>query len=220
MDPQAEQQISDQTADLLSLSEVKRWTVVHTLRPQSVAEHSFAVAIIASELAARLGMPRCPVGSESSGKPVDFWGRGDLLWWALIHDAPESLTGDIDGKFKRDNPEMKAHIMAAEERSMPWYRESSPGVYSGLRWLVKVADFIETATFIKKWGIGPRADDIYQELWHQIAGSQVASRGGAVDSLCRVAALDYDEVILVVRDIMHHSVSEDNTAQLRRHRRP
>src|SRR5690606_20843295 len=70
--------------DALRASDVVRWQIVRVLKGQSVAEHSFNVALIALELADRL--------------KVD---RGEVLHYAILHDLPEVLTGDIPTPTKR-----------------------------------------------------------------------------------------------------------------------
>lgn len=207
-----DQSLSDRTADLLTLAQVQRWGVVHTLKDQSVAEHSFAVAVIAMELADRLGLPRYQkLGSAHAGAPHDIWDRKDLLWWALVHDAPEAITGDINGKFKRDYPDVKSAVVAAEGRAMPWYYFERPVGNTSLIRLVKVADYIETITFIKRWGIGPRCDDIYHELVKVLFVD-------ATPALAKSINATELSVETIVREVLHRSATEMNTAQLRRHR--
>jgi 5'-deoxynucleotidase YfbR-like HD superfamily hydrolase len=67
--------------DLLRASGVKRWHIVATSRPQSLAEHQWNVAVITMELAKRLGCDK-----ESIRR---------LAVEALLHDAEEIVTGDI-----------------------------------------------------------------------------------------------------------------------------
>lgn len=197
------QLVSDRTADLLGLADVERWGVIKTLRPQSVAEHSFAVAVIAMELAERLG----------HGK-VDYTDGMHLLWWSLVHDAPETLTSDIDGKFKRDNPEFRAALVEAEEAAFPWYKITARHVIPAhVRWTVKAADKIESISFIQMWGKGPRANDIFHELTAILFNEIVPNLANAVGE-------EADAVSYHVRDLLYQSTSESNSIQLRRHRRP
>ena len=72
--------------ELRQLSFVPRWVITRNLRTQSVAEHSFYVAVYAEQLAIWLGY------------------EGDwqaLIHAALWHDAEECFTGDIPGPTKR-----------------------------------------------------------------------------------------------------------------------
>lgn len=125
--------------DLLALSHVPRWSNVRHSPPQSVADHSFRVAVIYLELCARIG-----------GKRPSL----EALTRAIQHDAAEAYTGDIPGDFKR---EVKEELRAAEAKlglalgEEPLERE----IY-----LIKLADKIEGYTFICLNGIGPHADRI------------------------------------------------------------
>lgn len=193
------QEISDWTSDLLALSDVKRWAIVHTIRTQSVAEHSFRVGVIAMSMCERLELP----------DPKHSFNFGQLLAWAMMHDAPEGMTGDIDGKFKRDNPDIKAMMVKAEELAFPWVYSPNDEV----KWIVKVADYIETATFIQRNGTGPVADDIYHELEANLFDK-------ALPQMIRVLGLEYNPTEKIIRNVMYESASESNHRQLRRHRRP
>lgn len=185
--------LSDRTADLLCLADVHRWNVVKTVRSQSVAEHSFAVAVIAMEICERLGV----------------YPTATVMWHALTHDMPEVLTGDIDGKFKRDNPEVKAAIVAAEKRAFPdLSRIGDPGVEA----VVKLADKIEGLAWISVWGHGPRADDIKREL-HGILYNEV------VPAVAIALRQDEPIILAITRQIHNHSVFDSNCIQVRRHRK-
>lgn len=110
--------------ELLHLSYVKRWVVAPTHREQSVAEHSFRVAIISGELAKQTG-----------------WGDSELrvcavVMMSLVHDDDERLTGDIPGPVK-----------SAEAGYLRDLDTMSPA-----ECIVKVADSIETGTFWLQWG--------------------------------------------------------------------
>jgi 5'-deoxynucleotidase len=73
--------------ELRDLSFVKRWSIVRTIRSQSVAEHTFFVAMYANDICAALGV------DESIHLAV--------LQKALWHDVDEIFTGDIPGPAKR-----------------------------------------------------------------------------------------------------------------------
>jgi 5'-deoxynucleotidase YfbR-like HD superfamily hydrolase len=62
---------------------------------QSNGEHSYGVAVLA------LGL---------------FPNDHELLRAAILHDAPESGVGDLGGKAKRDNPDLKRAYDAVEEK--------------------------------------------------------------------------------------------------------
>lgn len=74
----------------LRLSRVKRWGVLFTIQQQSVAEHSYNVAIIAL----RIAQNWFDYDEES---PIVLY---DVLELALRHDRPESISGDISSTVK------------------------------------------------------------------------------------------------------------------------
>jgi 5'-deoxynucleotidase YfbR-like HD superfamily hydrolase len=143
--------IAEMTADLLSLSNVHRWTVIATSRHQSVAEHSYRVAVISIELLARLGV-------------LDLDSKFQTVAWALVHDWPETLTGDIDGKFKRMFPDIHDSLRRVENLTFPEYARMGAQTPVKLRQIVKVADYIEALTFIQEFGAGQRAQAVFDEL--------------------------------------------------------
>lgn len=185
-------QLSERTIDLLGLADTKRWTVIKTLRNQSVAEHSFNVAIIAWELASRL---------EVSPQLLR-----QVLIWALIHDAPETYTGDVDGRAKRDFPILKNSLTIVEHAKFEWYSNESPAPV--VRVIVKVADTIEAITFIRTWGRGLRAEDVVQELTKKLYGTDVPG-------LMTVAGYSDWFVVASVKAIMEQSTNEINSVQFR-----
>ena len=80
--------------DYLRVGHIKRWHNVNTIRQQTVAEHSYLVAIIALDL--YHGMVAVP-----SIPNVESEGLIDLLLGALFHDAPEAAAGDMPTPAKR-----------------------------------------------------------------------------------------------------------------------
>lgn len=188
--------LSDRTIDLLGLDDVHRWVVVKTARYQNVGEHSYNVAVIAMELCERLGM------SKNSNSMCE------VLRWAIVHDAPETYTGDIDGKLKREHNSVYEAVKKAEISTFPWYAAEAGSVSFVARCIVKVADIIEAATFIKQWGVGERAAHIYIELESIVFGR-------LLDGLRDVTGMDREALYNIVHTIFHQSVHERNSIQMR-----
>jgi hypothetical protein len=65
-------------SELLRADGVTRWHIVATIKRQSLAEHSYRVAVITKSLLSRLG-----------------YEDDSLVAKALVHDADEILDGDI-----------------------------------------------------------------------------------------------------------------------------
>jgi len=70
----------------LILSYVPRWTVVPMMRSQTVTDHSWRVAVIADDLACRLG--------------VSLSMRDTMIRYSVYHDIGEVETGDIPSTAK------------------------------------------------------------------------------------------------------------------------
>jgi len=174
------------TTDLLGLADVHRWGVIKMNRTQSVAEHSFNVAVIAMELAERLGHDDI---------------ERDILWWSLIHDAPETLSGDIDGKFKRDYPSVSEAVHEAEAMAFPWFVDEAPNKYTVVNAIVKLADKIEAIQFIRTWGVGGRADSVYHELRKIMAME-------TVPWAARILEMNESELAGYVNRVMNYSTSD------------
>lgn len=187
--------IMDSTADLLGLADVHRWVVVRTMRPQNVAEHSFNVMVIAEEICDRLGI-------------IDGQLKYQALRWAMVHDAPETLTGDIDGKFKRLYPNLRKDLCAAENEQFPWYASAMDATPAEAVAIVKLADKIESILYIKTWGRGPRALDVDRELSDTIIG-------GAINMLASVANISDGQIRIMAYDIIHYAIEERGTIQFR-----
>lgn len=135
--------------DLLALSIVPRWSVVPHHGHQSVADHSFRVVVILRELADRLSITL----------------TAEDLWYALTHDGAESVTGDIPGKFKaRYLPDIRQAELAACPWLDPRLVPIGRALVSNIT-LVKLADLIETYTWIAMNGYGPHALTVQERIW-------------------------------------------------------
>lgn len=125
--------------DLLALSNVPRWSITPHVLPQTVADHSFRVMVIATELAGRLEI-------ELSAQ--------DLLN-ILSHDAHESWTADLPSPIKRKVEESGFDFGIV----VPWRANAG---FSGpnQKLCFELADKIEAHTFISVFGIGAQASRI------------------------------------------------------------
>lgn len=74
---------------LRMLAHVPRWSIVPTIRQQSVAEHSFFVSLYVAELMHE----HCSSWSDTK--------KLDVLRMALMHDTAEARMSDIPGPVKR-----------------------------------------------------------------------------------------------------------------------
>lgn len=132
--------------DALSLSIVPRWVIVPTIRRQSVAEHSFNVAIIVQEL-----LNKYPHLTETV-RPYQ------LMFHALHHDLDECITGDIPRHAKK--------VVLRAKRDMVDLITDRPEVSLTISEIeiIKLADIMEAATWIELNGHGPHANSVSERL--------------------------------------------------------
>lgn len=137
--------------DILRAGTVKRFHLVNTTRVQTLAEHQYGVAILASEIANRAGWAHDKVAA--------------IACVALVHDADEVRTGDIPTPTKK---RMRAKFGAAFDDVLgefdPLQGES---LSAGVAVILKCADYLESILFLGEHRVGRHAetvmDDIYED---------------------------------------------------------
>lgn len=155
--------------DYLRAGHVKRWHIINTTYPQSLAEHSFIVTLIAIELY------HVMVG-EQKESPVELL---QVVLLGLFHDMPEVRTGDIPTPAKKYIRE-RANIDGGpdvfediENDLMPELPYLGGTVALNLQHFVEMADLIETAIWIEQNGVGAHskivADRIRVRMERKIA---------------------------------------------------
>ena len=118
--------------DILRAQGVKRWNIVETVRPQSVAEHSFNVCFIARAIAKEIGME-----------------DEKIIKAALDHDLDEIITGDIPTPAKQ-----RMRKLGFEPDSIHEGRNEYP---DNVEDIVGIADMLEAEWFIWSFGVGEHA---------------------------------------------------------------
>lgn len=132
-------------SDIVRLSSVNRWAIIEMFREQSVAEHSYNVAMIAT-------MILTEIPHSMPGWDDDIQGHIDrAVEWALVHDLTELSTGDMPSPVKRH---LKSAIESMEAEVFPQWTKKKveisrdwPLAYA----CVKVADWIDAIQFANKW---------------------------------------------------------------------
>lgn len=132
----------------LRMSEINRWQIVDTIRPQSVAEHSYRVWVLTTDL--------CNVLFETSHNSFDI---AAAMRWALNHDLDEVFTGDIPSTIKpilnRISP--GATVRLKEEvlqNTVPGAIGEMRGVMDSVAYdLVKITDILEAILFITRYAV-------------------------------------------------------------------
>lgn len=148
-------------SDILRTADVYRWHSVKTLRKQSNAEHMYLVTMLGNKLATRV-YPEISLEEKFT-----------LSQWLLIHDVPESMTGDIATPVKRylesffpvgQNP-----LDDLEGLICPEYKSWKDKVTNTpLRRIAKLADLIEMWVFLKEEGIDQYAAKIQLNIYNGI----------------------------------------------------
>lgn len=148
--------------DFLRAGHVKRWHIVNTASTQSIAEHSYLVAIIAMQLHSRLD-------------PLDENGPQGTGIYALFHDSTEIKTGDIPTPAKKlmrsleyqtSDETVFDRIDAALMPLVPFLPGGEPSNIALA--CVKMADVIEAAHWIRENGMGRHAEIVSRSCWQKV----------------------------------------------------
>ena len=86
---------------------ITRWGLMRSVTPESLAEHTTEVALVAHALAV--------IGNTYFGKSYNADRAASL---ALFHDAPEVFTGDLPTPIKYFSPETKKDYDLIEQHSI------------------------------------------------------------------------------------------------------
>jgi hypothetical protein len=131
--------------DMLRAQYVKRFHIVHTIKHQSIAEHSFNVAMIAREISIRFGYSEAAINMA--------------VLDGIYHDLDEVITGDIPTPTKE---RAKAQGVDLNDNGISTpYRWDS---IKAIREVVKAADYIEAAWFLGENGVGRHADSVKEDI--------------------------------------------------------
>lgn len=125
-------------ADKLRALDVTRWNMVPTFRRQSLAEHTFMVALIAEQIANELG-----IGSTM------------VIHMSLYHDLEEVMTGDIPAPTKQKLREVGVNfgVGGPLDQLGYWNEGATPREIV----IVKAADYIADIVFLRRYGKTPYA---------------------------------------------------------------
>jgi 5'-deoxynucleotidase YfbR-like HD superfamily hydrolase len=138
----------------LRLYTINRWGMVEVSRHQSVAEHSYNVALIAEEIVKRIETHRINTTARMA------------MVAAIRHDLIEVLTGDLPSPTKSG---MAAHFGSDKFnlylRSLD-SEQYDEGVDSDpfIRCVVKCADYIEAIAYLDRYGVGEHARKVRDGL--------------------------------------------------------
>lgn len=156
----------------LRMAHVKRWHIVCTATPQSVAEHTLRVEWITEDFLKTAGMFN-----------YDDNFTLNALRWAKIHDLPEVLLGDVptpgkeiiesinwatsptgDDMLLEDVFEIAHSMVDREWHELRDCLDSNKSM-RGVIWLVKLADLVEAMDFLAINGLGFHAHHVWNGMY-------------------------------------------------------
>lgn len=127
--------------DILRASGVTRWHIVRTVRPQSLAEHTFDVVMIARAVAKNAGYD-------------DY----EIIKAALLHDLDEIVTGDIPTPSKQ-----RARANGWELNDL--YRDiTGREITEDESLIIQIADRMADLYWLWLHALGPHANKVYELL--------------------------------------------------------
>ncbi len=136
-----------------ALQYVRRLNFERCNRYQSVAEHSFYVAILAKEIAELMGYPKTTISS--------------VFEKALLHDVPEAVTGDIPYLVRKAlDPVALSNLDSMAEEEIGVDLAAPIGVLQ----IVAYADALEFALYLKEERESGNTTlvDIEHETWGRL----------------------------------------------------
>lgn len=149
--------------DMARSTDVKRWHIINTTRPQTMAEHGFMTALIALQLSELLQT----TGSMFDSPREQFM----FLCAALYHDMPETIYGDPPTPAKHVFREFVQNLRLFDELDMVLM----PNIpYAGgllspkLGQIIKMSDLIEAYHFLCNNASGLYAKTVRDDLWKRI----------------------------------------------------
>ncbi len=157
--------------EIMRTAHVKRWQIVRTAREQTLSEHLYRVWAITRFICVALAVDQVTAATAHE--------------WALIHDQPEVITGDIATPAKEamrkavpdSDPIKTIELNLSEHYAMVWQASkvslnNGPTPYE----IVKLADVMEAAIFLGTEGIGTHAKVVYDGLRKTVAQIYAAYR--------------------------------------------
>jgi 5'-deoxynucleotidase YfbR-like HD superfamily hydrolase len=174
-------------ATLLEAGEVERFHAVPSIPAQTVAAHSWGVAIIAMQI----------YGQETAVA------LRPLMEACLLHDTGELITGDIPFTAKRGVfADIRPQLDAAEAAAMDQHLWPMPRLEKGEQTILKLADMLEGlryATLYERspFSVGPVIPDRW---WHALNG---IFRSDAMDSMTPIQCERAYSLFAVLSPAMH-----------------
>ena len=157
--------------ELTPLRHVRRFTRMPCVYPQNVAEHSYYVALLASQYVAQLWPLLLSHGEEEQLR------RGWVVEAALWHDAEEAVMGDIPHDVKRATPQFHRAVQDVDKSARAYLQQFVDTYpWSNLtdleQFVIKLADCVELICYeTTEQRAGNRALHLAQfRIWELLRG--------------------------------------------------
>jgi hypothetical protein len=151
--------------DILRAGTVKRFHIVNTTRVQTLAEHQWGVAILACEIAGRLGWDDAAVAR--------------LAALCIVHDAGETRTGDVPTPTKTRLREATGSL--ADEVFAQFDPVATTDIPPWIKITLKCADYLESMIFLMEHKVGRHADAVMDDIMtHGFRFFDLAGESGVV----------------------------------------
>lgn len=135
--------------DIYRTQHVRRWHIVQSKREQTVAEHSFMVAMISMAI-----MKEFEITSPET--------RSLVFEWALMHDLPEVVLGDTVSPVKAKAKQAFKIMEDMVDPKLRVFEEVLPDIIIRI---VKAADYIDALKFLDTEGVNGQAKSIFTRLY-------------------------------------------------------
>lgn len=137
-------------AQRMRTGQVKRWHIVRVGREQSIAEHMYLVWVLTTELCHRMG--------------IDERRSFIAQQWALLHDQPEVIIGDLPTPTK-------IALRGQQQSNLDMLEEGTSKIVSDLSdhirrecpevfYIVKLMDLVESLWFLQTEAISRHAAEV------------------------------------------------------------
>lgn len=177
-------------AETLRLANVKRWGIVEMSRPQSVAEHTCNVMLIALNIAETYNeiVTADKLDGNNTSKLINDKQMAALMKACLTHDLPEIYSGDIPTPTKRAIG--RPAFQEWERKRFPLLTQLMNSLDPVLAKVKGIADVYEAILYTRKWCVDGRVEMIIADL-----------RGVMDESLCRADDLRPAELATLARAV-------------------
>lgn len=181
--------------DISRAGHVTRWHSVRTLRNQTLAEHHYMVSMLVNKMA-----------KEIPSDPLTDSERLLLIEYAMWHDTPELLMGDLASPLKRRIEEISKinnPIEEIEKEIAPWLTnlrgkiQKKPELYI----IFKLADMMDAIVFIFQEGVGEHSKAVMKNL--ETAFHKKVSSGKEV-----MPSYNWQIAETILNDLLHATTNQ------------